>query len=158
MSKISQIYDALNSLVSTEFPTSTYSYLSNAYIPEENDNLTLRRAIGFYVGQGSNKNRVLSCQISMERLITVTQTAKFYGTRLDKSLKDDTVKTILEDQFKLIKLLENAPQDSANGIDKMIFVNDNGIEFIFGNGDESTENFLMIRSQFSIEYLENLGV
>ena len=158
MSKITQIFDAITSIISAEFPNSTYSYLTNPYIIESNDDLTLRRGVGFYIGQGQNKNRAISCIISLERTITITQTVKFYGTSLDKNFKDDSVKTILEDQFKIIKLLENAPQDSANGIDKLIFTNDNGIEFVFGNGEESTENFLMIRSQFSLEYLENLGV
>lgn len=157
MSKISDIFDALNNNLQAEFPSSTYSYLINPYIPEENDELRLRRGIGFFLGNASNNQRALSCFISISRTVTVTQTIKQLGTNLDSIIKDTATKTLLEDQHKLIKLFEAMPQESANGIDKFIFLSDNGIEFVFGNGDESSENYLMLRSQFELEYLENIG-
>jgi hypothetical protein len=157
MSKISDIFDALNNNLQAEFPSSTYYYLVNPYIPEENDELKLKRGLGFFIGGANNNQRTLSCFISISRTITVTQTIKQLGTHLDSNLKDTATKTLLEDQHKLIKLFEAMPQESSNGIDKFIFLSDNGIEFVFGNGDETTENFLMLRSQFELEYLENIG-
>ena len=157
MSKISQIFDALSNNIQTEFPSNTYMYLINPYIPEENDELRLKRGIGFFLGSSTNNQRALSCFISISRTVTVTQTIKQLGTNLDSSIKDVATKTLLEDQHKLIKLFEAMPQETLNGIDKCVFLSDNGIEFVFGNGDEESENYLMLRSQFDIEYLENIG-
>jgi hypothetical protein len=72
MSTISSIYDALETLVSTEL--TDYTRLSDSYFLEENPEIELTKGYGIVIGALQNTNRLLSCdltsQISCSKLET----------------------------------------------------------------------------------------
>jgi hypothetical protein len=150
MSTISTFYDEFNALLVSKFG-STHQKLDNPYFPEDNNDLILKRGYGFSPTNGSNPKRLLDCFTSMTREITVTQTIINRGTERDTTIRETAEKQLLEDH----RVLVNAVLSDTNlneTLARLEYVGDNGIEFIFGEKN----NFLMIRSTYLIEYLEEV--
>jgi len=150
MSNITAIFDVIDSTLDAMFlPTS--KKLVNPYVPEQNDDKSLARGFGFYIGSGVNTNRQLGCFASIRRYVTIINTIVNRGTERDIVIRQTSEKQLLEDQFKLIKELENDPSLSAV-VAKMVYLSDNGIEQVYGQDN----NYLMIQTTFEMEYLEGV--
>jgi hypothetical protein len=150
MSIISTAYDAMIARLGTLYPSgSGWVRLPNPYKPEENNELYLKQGYGIALGSGENTNRVVNCKFSINRTMTIVITRKFYAREDDASAKATTEKQLFEDQYELINDLE---QDFTVNDSTMYtrYISDGGIEYISGEKD----NFLMLRTEFSVEYLE----
>lgn len=152
MSLISTGYAALLARIETVLGTVAggYKRLPNPYDVSENAELELRKGYGLAVLAGENTNRQVNCKISISRSIEVVLTRLYTGKIEDAPGRASLEQLLLEDQHKIINDLE---QDiSINGSTMYTrYVSDSGIEFASGvNG-----RFLMLKTQFSLEYLED---
>lgn len=151
MSKVSDSYDAFKARVSAVLPS--HFVLPNPYAPEQNSENALRVGQGVKFMGGLNSNRSLSCQLSIRRQIEVVITRKYYGSELMTANKTTVEKALLEDQYLVINEVEKDPTNALSSVVVQArFESDSGIEFVF-NDDKP---FLMIRTIFALEYIENL--
>jgi hypothetical protein len=151
MSKASDSYDALKARVAAVLPN--HFVLPNPYFPEQNSENALRQGQGIKFATALNSRRSLSCQMSVSRQVEVIITRKYYGSELMVANKTNVEKLLFEDQYLVIKEIEKDPTVAISSVVVQTrFENDSGIEFVFNEN----KPFLMIRSLFSIEYIENL--
>lgn len=151
MSKASDAYDALKARVAVVLPN--HFILPNPYAPEQNSELALKQGQGVKFLGALNSERSLSCQLSLRRSVEVIVTRKYFGSELMTATKSSVEKALFEDQYLVIREVEKDPSVALTSVVVQTrFESDSGIEFVF-NDDKP---FLMIRSLFSIEYIENL--
>lgn len=150
MSKISDIYDQLNTVVvPTIFPNKYV--LENPYFPELSNSQYLCDGVGWYISSGLNTQRFVGCHTSVSREIVFHITKQSFATDQDNALRFTTEKEILEEQKLLINEITNNPtlDEMTNKID---WVSDEGIEFIF----QDQYNYLLLTSTLLIEYIEDV--
>jgi len=149
MSKISTIYD--NLVVAVNGSLTDYDQITNPYAPDENCELFLDKGFGIAFGPGANSERQLGCKISIKRTFDV-MLINLCGTT-ENNLDDieNFQKTMHEDQFLIIKALEN-DSDLSTSAAQIKFVDDNGLEFL----ETDRNKFFLLQSTFMVEYFENL--
>lgn len=152
MSLISTAYAALISRIESVLNTVSggYKRIPNPYAPLENTELVLRKGYGLAILAGENTNRQVNCMVSIGRTIEVVLTRLYTGKEEDAPGKAALEQLLLEDQHLLINDFE---QDiSINGSTMYTrYVSDSGIEFVSGDSGR----FLMLKTQFALEYMEN---
>lgn len=151
MSIITAGYDAMIARVETVLDTVAggYTRLPNPYNIEDNTEIKLRKGYGIALLAGENTNRQVNCKFSVKRTMEIVLT-RLYTQREENALTHAAVeKALFEDQFKLINDFE---QDiSINGTTMYTrWETDGGLEYVSGE----TGRFLMLKTQFSLEYLE----
>lgn len=147
MSKISNIVDGLLSFLETTLPDHKEHF--NPYALELNDSMTLEKGYSFYVGPADNTNEMSDCMLSIEREFVINLSLRVFGAAEDSCIRREVEKALMEDQFKIIQLIESDP--TLNPLIEIIqFVGDNGIEFIFGE----EASFIAIKSNFTFRYYE----
>lgn len=149
MSKVSDIYNALNTLVSTTL--TSYKKLPNPYVASENANVILNKGYGIAIGAGTNTERLLGCKLSIARDFGVVLTKQIAKTDHDVAGRATQEKAIFEDQYLIIKALEENPSLSGTAA-KAYFVGDGGLEVL----DLETGRYFVLATQFNVEYLETL--
>jgi hypothetical protein len=87
MSVATEVYDAVKNRVETIYSSSIYRKLQNPYVVEDNSDLTLRRGYGFYMGPAFNTERNLSCNLSMQRDIVISNTIVHRGSDKDIDIR-----------------------------------------------------------------------
>lgn len=159
MSAISQAYDAISTLLTTTLPAASGWYeLINPYVPEENDDLTYEKAWGLAFGVGNNTKRVIGCEMSIQRVFTVTLCRKTFAGTLNRKPEQLTArktaeKALFEDLKLVVNELEkNVTVNNSVPIIKTVYLADSGLEFIRND----SHNLLMIRAEFQTEYFESL--
>lgn len=150
MSKISTIYDALITRLTTLYPT--HKRLANPYTPSENNALLLTQGWGLAVGVGVNTEEFLGCKLSIDRQFTVVHTRKYIALEADAVTKADVEKALFEDQFLLFQDLEEDITLSGLAVN-VKFVSDSGLEFVQAGNDK----FLLISSVLTAKYYEVLS-
>ena len=150
MSQTSNIYGAVNTLMTTLF--SDKKQLSDSLNIENNDDLFLADGYAIYFGPAVNTRRMVGCKFSVSRSISITLTKAIRGTHKDLTKIKAGEKSLLENQFTLIKDFSQN-QIISDVSSKRNFVSDNGIERVFGDD----KHYLMIETIFDIEYFENLA-
>ncbi|MGV8130801.1 MAG: hypothetical protein ACP5N7_01735 [Candidatus Pacearchaeota archaeon] len=148
--KITTIYDAIHTWIATLFPTK-YE-LSDPSNIENNDFVSLENGYGISFNSATNTTRMLGCQYTLMRDITITLTTKFIGGHKSISISDTTTKSLLEDLHLLIKDWDKN-EVILGAISNRKFLGDNGIERVFGDN----KTFIMIKANFQIEYTEDLN-
>lgn len=147
--KITQAYDAIVTRMGTLLPNHTR--LSNPYQLDQNTEPALKQGWGLKVESGSNTNRHVNCQLSIERTLTIAITRKYYAMELNAASKATTEKDLLEDQFIVVKDFEK--NSALEGIvARAIYTSDTGILFVFNE----EKPFYKIETTFTIEYFESL--
>lgn len=149
--KISDFYTSFQTLLTTLYPN--HLKLVNPYNVESNESFALNKGYGFSIGPGLNTDRMVSCQASISRQINFVLCRINRGTERDVVIRETAEKDIFEDQMLLIKQVEKDPQ-LLQTISRIRYTSDEGIEF--KTFDEI--NYLVLRSSFEIEYLEDLTV
>lgn len=152
MSIISTAYDALLTRVETvlDVATNGHTRLPNPYKPEENNERFLVKGYGIVMGAGSNTQRLVNCKFTVNRQMEIVLTRQYFAREDDASAKADTEKALFEDQYLLINDFEK--DISINGQTMYTrWESDSGIEYVSAN----TDRFLMLRTIFSLEYLES---
>ena len=150
MSKISNIIDGLLAFLETTFPEHKEHF--NPYALELNDSMTLEQGYSFFVGPTDNSDEMASCMLSLERSVVINLSRRVFGAHEDSCIRREAEKALLEDQFALIKQIENDP--TLNPLIEVIqFIGDNGVEFIFGE----EASYIAVKSDFTFRYYENLN-
>lgn len=147
--KITTIYDRLVTTLGLAFPS--HLKLSNPYNVQQNDFKLLNKGYGFYMSSGLNTNRMLACEMSIQRDVTIVQTIVHRGTDRDLAIRQAAEKSLLEDHFLLVKTLE-LDADLNSNCARFIYVSDTGISFL----SDEQRNFLTISSIYTFEYFERL--
>jgi hypothetical protein len=147
MSDISTIYDALLALIPTIL--TTHEELNNPYLLEDTSDIDMEKGWTLGFGPGENTQRLLGAQITYNRSFILTITRRSFGHLRDKALRITTEKLLFEDQKILINGIEKYTNAS---IENIIFVGDNGLEFL--NGDRF--GILLIQNNVSVEYFEDI--
>jgi len=148
--KISTIYDALYTKV-TSLMTG-HTELPRPFDIADNDDLFLRKGFAIYFASGVQNNRQATCNYWLQRNVIITNTLSIYGSDINVTIRKTAEKNLLENQILVIDGLEKDITLSDN-LNNLRFVNDNGIEFIYGD----QKNYLMLQSTFSFEYFESLN-
>jgi hypothetical protein len=150
MSTISTIEDALITRLQALFPN--HQRLTNSYSVGENNDRVLRQAWGLALGEGSSPRELLSKQLSILREVRVVLTRKAYAKETDVTGKVSAEKSLLEDQFLVIKDFDT--NTTLNGTASLTkYISDSGITFVSGE----REQFLSLETHFSVEYFEDLN-
>lgn len=152
MSKISTIHDAIVTLVSTNL--STYDQLPNPYRPELNNELYLQKGFGVAVGAGQRTDRLISCQLSWERIFQIVLTKQITTTAQNLSQLETISKDLLEDHFTILDALEKDTTLTQTAINSRI-ISDAGIEFL--EIEDSTGRYFVMVIDVLAEYLEDLN-
>jgi len=151
VSIISTAFDSMMTRIETVLDASNQAYtrLPNPYLVEDNTELKLKKGYGLALLAATNTNRQVNCKFSVSRTVEVILTRLYTGAEENASTKSDLEKLLLEDQYKIIN---NFEQDlTINGTTMYTrWETDSGIEFVNGG----TSRFYMLRTQFSLEYLE----
>jgi hypothetical protein len=151
MSNISTIFDTFKSKLQTWLPS--HVQLTNPYAIDQNTEMALSQGFGIRWGGGGNTNRLVGCQMSVQRTMTVIITRQFYANDLNVVGKETTEKYLMEDEYTIIKNIESDVDLGSSSLAKILFVSDNGIEFVFTEKD----NYLKLEITFELEYFENLN-
>lgn len=149
MSKISQIHDAILSLVAGELPT--YKKLPNPYFIADNNELYLTKGYGVAVGSGSRTDRLLSCQFSWQRNFTIVLSNLVTTTDHNTTQREALVKGMLEDHTLVIEALEKDAALSGLCIKAEVF-SDSGIQYLAG----TTGRYFILEIDVTTEYLKDL--
>jgi hypothetical protein len=153
MSLISSAFDAMIARLEVvlDAQANGYTRIPNPYNLEDNTELKLKKGYGIGFLSATNTNRQVNCKFSVNRTMEVTLTRLYTGSEENASSKSNLEKLLLEDQYKIIKDFE---QDiTINGQTMYTrWESDSGIEFVAG----ATGRFYALKTQFSLEYLENL--
>lgn len=149
MSKISNISDELIKFLERILPDHKEHF--NPYLLEENDSMTLEKGYSFFFGPADNTAEMASCMLSVERQVVVNLSLRVFGAKEDRSIRREVEKALLEDQFKIIKEVENDPTLQPL-VELISFVGDNGVELIF----DQEASFIAIKSTFNFRYYEQL--
>jgi hypothetical protein len=149
MSKITDIYNAWVALITAELPS--YRRLPNPYAADANANVILNKGFGIAVGGGTNTERNLGCKLSISRDFGIILTKQIAKTDHDTSGRADQEKALFEDQYALIKAVEQDP-DLGGTAAKAYYVSDGGLEIL----DLETGRYFVLATQFNVEYFETL--
>lgn len=152
---ISTAFDAIKAKLATLYPPgSGYYQLTNPYNIEENTDSAKELGWGIALGHGANTKRNLSNQMSLQRTIRIILTRRRYANELDTDSKESAEKSLLEDQFLLIRSLELEPaiNNATSGITRFVYVGDDGIESVLADND----SYIKLSSEFELEYFESL--
>lgn len=148
MTKISDIYDALVTVVSTELPD--YMRFPNPYVIDTNTFLHQRAGFGISIGPGTDTQRYLGCLVTWQRDFTITLVRQVLTTQNNTAIRADLEKEILDDHDKLRKAIYLSNTLSGNAI-KSTLIADSGLNFI--DGDRL--KFLALEMTVQIEYEES---
>ena len=151
MSVISTLIDELYTLIEANL-TPKYEQLHDRFLIEENSDLELDKGFALLPAPGVNTNRFTGCQMSVSRDYLLWMTQRVFATDVNPDAVTDVIKDLYEDQFLVIKDIEEHPALSASGVAKTRFVSDEGIGIVAGK----TEGFLTLATLISVEYVENL--
>jgi len=151
MTDISNIFDAYEDVIAAVLPS--YYKIPNGYDIAANSQLFFKSGFAISIGPATNTNRQLSCQISIEREITVTLVLQLTAALTDFSGFNTVVKNLFEDQYKIIKAIEKDQTLNDGGGNNSIFTSDGGLEFV----DAAQAKYFQVRTIFQTEYFENLN-
>jgi len=146
--KISDIYDALESIVSAALG-SEYKRLSNPYDLSDNAEPILRRGYGIIVADGDNTQRFICGKRSYNRRFNVAIINQITTTDHNISAKKTIDKGLLEDSAKVFIALE-ADITLSETCAKAVQISDGGFEYAEGDRNK----YLAILINVECEYIE----
>jgi len=149
MSIISDFLDTIETRLAAVL--TGHNVLSDPYQPSQNSELLLVKGQGFSIGQRTNTNRQIGCNVStIEQQTIVTLTQKHFAMEQNRAGKYTVEKELLEFAQLVIEDFETNVSLVASGqVAKFLYVGDSGIEKVF---EGERDNFLMIRLNFAFEY------
>lgn len=147
---VSNVYNAM--VVIIEAQLTAYKKLPNPYDPEENSSLRLKKGYGLAFGAGVNTNRYMNCKIAVDRQFSILLVRQVSKSDHDITGHATLEKSMLEDEFLLIKAFEQDPTLGGVAV-KTRFVGDTGIEFLEGDRNK----YLVLEMELGSEYFEDLN-
>jgi len=149
MSGVSDLYDGIDSILSTVYPSTTYKELVYSTFVELNDFISLNRGYGFNIGAKEGVSLTTGRYQQFSAEIQIVNTIVNRGTDRDLSIKKLAEKTLLEDQFLLLDYLRTNTASIAK-VWVLEYLGDNGIEPVFPD----KANYVMIRTSLRAVFAE----
>ena len=149
MTKISDIYDALDTAVSTALG-STYTRLPNPYSADENSELYLKRGYGIAFGAGANDRDSMGGIGSYIREFVVVLVNQVTTTDHNVDAREVLEKSFMEDHYKVWKALELDADLGGSSLTTQ--VSDSGIEFAEGD----RKKYFLSEFNVEVKYHETL--
>lgn len=150
MSKISDIHSAMVVRLEDLYPE--HKRLPNPYKPFENNELFLKKGFGVAMNGATSPRPILSCQMSVQREITIVLTRKYFAKESDAEGKAATELELMEDQYLLLKDFDKDTTLNETAI-MTKFVSDSGIQYV----STETDRYMMIETVFTVDYFEDLN-
>lgn len=152
MSNISEIYDALDTAISTALPD--HAEIINPYDPESDSNLSLDQAYSFSIVDGTNLlGNENSGVEQIQRNFEVILTRRKFATKADISARKSTEKNVLEDVQKVISAVKESRALQQSGIAlEARYESDPGMEFL--RVDRNRNDIFAIRLIIGVQYTE----
>ena len=148
---ITTIYDQLKARIALLLPA--YQQLANPYEVMENPSIVAKKAFGIGFGSGVNSNRLVGCQLSIAREMTIVLIQLVPSLEQDVSKLSGIEKTILEDQVLLIRFLESGDYLNSS-VSKLAYVSDTGVSY-----DQAGRGlFIVTEITAEVEYFENINI
>lgn len=123
--------------------------LPNPYHPESNNENFLVNGYAVAMDQAQNTDRLVNGFASVKRVLKVVLTRQYFAKESDFAAKAAAEDQLFDDQAALINDFEQDP--SLNGqVMYTRYESDGGIETV----ESGTGRFIMLRSDFSVEYLQ----
>ncbi len=148
MGKISTIYDAINTLLSTKLPSHTQ--LPNPYEVNQNTYLHLNNGYGLGVGPGQDTERYIGCLVTWEQLYQVILVRRVVTTQNNTTSREGIEKNLLED-WDILRKAFYLNNTLSNTVIKSTVISHSGINFI--DGDKL--KFLGLEMQLVVEYQDD---
>lgn len=148
MSVFTSVYEEIRTRVSGTL--TAYTELNNPYFIQEDADTMFDSGFAVAAASGENTNRVIASFATMSREFVIILTKRYFATDRDVTTRVTAEKALIEDQIKLIKNLETAP--NSDNIAKVQYTNDGGIEFLEGD----RFGYLVLQTRINVEYFENL--
>lgn len=153
MSTVSDIFDVLKAKVVATFPT--HKQLINPYFPEIDSELTYSKSFGIGFAEGLNLLGNEGSGVEQrQRTFIVTLTRRKFATKADITAREDTEKDLMDDWTLLVDLLAQDQSLGSPLIQRALYLNDNGIEFL--RTDMNRNDILLIRTIIQIDYDEEV--
>ena len=149
MSKVSDIFDALEVVVEAALPG--YSELPNAYVPEQNPKIFMNKGYAIGIGEGANTERLLSNKQSIDRSFEIVFVNQLNATETNNALIKTQSKQIFEDAFLVLSAIEK-DNDLGQLCVKAKYDSDSGLGFM----DEEKQRYFILTMVVSVEYFETL--
>jgi len=149
MSKITEIRNEFETVIKSVLTSARQ--IANPYEIEKTANVILKNGFGIAFGPGTNTERQLSCQLSIDREIAIVITRQVSATEHDTARREEIEKDILEDQFLVIKAIERDPSLN-NKAARARYTSDNGLEYLL----LENSRYFVLQSNFAFEYFEDL--
>jgi hypothetical protein len=150
MTKITEIREEIETIIKAALPG--YRQIPNPYEIEKTSNVILKKGFGIAFGPGTNSERLLSCQLSVDREMAVILTRQVSSTEHDTDRREAIEKELFEEHFLIVRAIERDPSLN-NKAARARYTSDNGLEFL------SLENsrYFVLQSNFAFEYFEDLN-
>lgn len=145
MSRVSEIYDAITTYLSTTY--TSRKRFSDAIDIGANSDLLLASGYGLRMDSSELTPRSILGSVSFRRNITVILTNLVSGMDTDNAKRDKAIKTLFEDQYLLFQAL----QQNSIVPETTNLVSDNGILEV----PTDRASLLMIETIFTVEYFED---
>lgn len=154
MSKISDIFDALKTVMATQL--SGYQQIPDPFLADEAASPILARGYSIAMGPGQPHSRSdVTCTKKISRGIQIQLVRRIENTQNEITAYETTVKAMFEDQFTLLKHLETEGQLGGKAINTD-YVGDNGlVEF---PTKDNLGRHLDLTTTFQVSYQENLNL
>lgn len=147
MSKATDIYDAIETLVTTNL--STYRQLPNPYTLEDNNELYLAKGVAIATGPGENTERLLNCSRTYARAYTVSLVNLVTASEHSVDGFQVIEKSLIDDIETLIAAFETDHTLGGKAI-KAIGINDAGLNFLEGDRGKYLAAEISIEVEYSV--------
>ena len=148
MSRITEIYDAIVSVLSTEL--TGYTRLPNPYSVDQNTFLYLQNGYGLAIGPGVDTERYVGCLITWRRDFTIIVVNQITTTMNNTDAKVIIEKGLLDAHDGLRKAIYLNSTLGGKAI-KATLTDDQGVSFI----DADALKFIAVEMTVSVEYQED---
>jgi len=149
LSKITEIYDAIEATLASALPA--YTKLPNAYSIEDNADIFLNKSYAIGIGGGSNTNRLIPSRVSISRSFEIAFINQLNATDHNSLAIEAQEKALFEDAFLFLKQIELDTTLSGVAV-RSQFESDEGLEFL----DGEKQRYFMLTLAVSVEYIETL--
>lgn len=151
MSKVTDIRDALNTIIQTALPT--YMKLSDSIDTIDNASVMLQKGFRVSYGPADNSGREwCMTHIQRRRQFTFALT-NAYVPNQDADGRQDAEDALINDQNEVVKAVHRDPELTGAAISSD-FAFDNGIEYLLS--DLGEKQYIMIVTTVSVDYYEGV--
>lgn len=151
MSAVTDIRDALNTIIETALPA--YKKLSDSIDTGDNPGIMLAKGFRVAYGPADNSSRDWDMTTIQRRRQFSFALTNAYVPNQDADGRGATEDVLMNDQNTIVKLIHSDPELTGTAISSD-FAFDNGIEYLLNEDNE--KQYIMIVTTVSVDYHEGV--